>query len=328
MTPPAPRARAILESILFMKHGIILICAFLALGPGLAAAQPEVDAEKCRSITGNPDLAIKHCTAAINSGKLSGRVLAEIYFSRAVEWTNKGDIDRAIADYDAAVRIDPKYAEAYHNRGLLRAARGESDRAIADYDAALRLDDKDVDVYQSRAIERAIKGDYSQAIADYDAILRLQPLSAHALFGRGRALFYMGDFAAAVEALERAHQARATDYTGIWLYLARKRRGDANAEELLERDTRTTRDGSWPAVVLALYVGQATVENVMKAPVEPSPAAQRTRRCEAGFYVAQWHLLRGETDAARSLLQEARRICPRDEIEYEGTVAELRRIGK
>jgi lipoprotein NlpI len=311
-----------------MKHGIVFVCAWLALGSGLAAAQPAVDAEKCRGITGNPDLAIKHCTAAINSGKFSGRPLAEIYFSRAVEWTNKGEIERAIADYDAAIRVDPKYAEAYHNRGLLRAAKGESDRAIADYDAALRLDDKDTDVYLSRAIEWAIRGDYARAIADYDAVLRLQPLSAPALFGRGRALFYMGDFAAAVEALERAHQARATDYTGIWLYLARKRHGDRNAEALLERDTRATRDGSWPAVVLALYVGQATVENVLKAPVEPDPAAQRTRRCEAHFYIAQWHLLRGETDAARSLLQEARRACPRDEIEYEGTVAELRRIAK
>lgn len=311
-----------------MKHRIIFTCIVLAFAPGLAFAQPEVDAERCRSITGNPDLAIRHCTAAIQSGKLSGRLLAETYFSRGVEWTNKGDIERAIADYDAAIRIDPKYAEAYHNRGLLRAARGESDRAIADYDAALRLDDKDVDVYQSRAIEWAIKGDYARAIADYDAVLRLQPMAAPALFGRGRALFYKGDFAAAVEALERAHQARATDYTGIWLYLARKRRGDKNAEELLERDTRATRDGSWPAVVIALYAGQATVENVMKAPVEPTPLAQRARRCEAVFYVAQWHLLRGETDAARSLLREAQRVCPRDEIEYEGSVAELRRIEK
>jgi tetratricopeptide (TPR) repeat protein len=47
--------------------------------------------------------------------------------------------DRAIADYTAALRIDPNYAVAYYDRGLAYRAKGDYDRAIADYEAVLRI---------------------------------------------------------------------------------------------------------------------------------------------------------------------------------------------
>ena len=36
--------------------------------------------------------------------------------------------------------IDPKYADAYNNRGLAYRAKGDYDHAIADYNEAIRLD--------------------------------------------------------------------------------------------------------------------------------------------------------------------------------------------
>lgn len=52
---------------------------------------------------------------------------------------SRGSLDRAIADYDAALRADPKLADAHHSRGLAWRARGDRRRALADFDAALRL---------------------------------------------------------------------------------------------------------------------------------------------------------------------------------------------
>jgi len=65
----------------------------------------------------------------------------------------RGDLDRAIADYDAALKADPRLAEAHHNRGLAWRARGDRRRALADFDAALRLKP---DFEGARASRRAL----------------------------------------------------------------------------------------------------------------------------------------------------------------------------
>ena len=62
--------------------------------------------------------------------------------NRAGAWWDKGDFDRAIADYSAAVRLDPNNAVALTNRGVVWRDKGNIDRAIADYNEAIRVDPK------------------------------------------------------------------------------------------------------------------------------------------------------------------------------------------
>lgn len=314
----------------FMKK--FLICALglvsAVMLPGIAAtvhAQSTPDAERCATISGNPDLAIQHCTRAIESGKFSGEPLSRLYFNRGIEAAAKGDFDRAIADYDAALKLNPKSADTYFNRGNAWAHKGDPDRAIADYDTAIKLDPKEPAAYGGRAVEWAVKGDYARAIADYDTAIKLDPKSSSALLGRGRARFYGGDFQRAALDMEQAMQAEPNEYTALWLYLARKRAGAADAEEILDRDTRATR-GGWPSAVIVLYLGRTDASSVLAAATDPDPKRLRDQRCEANFYLAHWHLLRNEGDRALALLKEAREDCPKDFLEYEGTLAELRRL--
>lgn len=302
-----------------------LAAALILLAAGTALAQPVNDAERCATISGNPDLAIQHCTRAIESGKFSGEPLSRLYFNRGIESAAKGDFDRAIADYDAALKLNPQSADAHFNRGNAWAHKGDPDRAIADYDAAIKLDPKEPAAYGGRAVEWAVKGDYARAIADYDMAMKLDPKSASALLGRGRARFYSGDFQGAALDMEQAMKAEPNEYTALWLYLARKRGGAADAEEILDRDTRATR-GGWPSAVIVLFLGRTDANSVLAAATDPDPKRQRDQRCEANFYLAHWHLQRNESDRALALLKEAREGCPKDFLEYEGTLAELRRL--
>ena len=59
---------------------------------------------------------------------------------RGVSWSEKGEHDKAVADLDAAIRIDPNNAQAYFNRWHTWAEKKEYDKAIADLDAAIRID--------------------------------------------------------------------------------------------------------------------------------------------------------------------------------------------
>jgi tetratricopeptide (TPR) repeat protein len=54
--------------------------------------------------------------------------------------SNAGAYDRAIADYNAAIRLDPKSALAFIGRGDAYTSKGDHDRAVADYNEAVRLD--------------------------------------------------------------------------------------------------------------------------------------------------------------------------------------------
>jgi lipoprotein NlpI len=309
-----------------MKAFSLALAAALLLCPGTAPAQANSDAERCASITNNPDLAIKHCTLAIDSKQFTGDALAGLHYNRGVEWAAKREFDRAIADYDAAIRLNPKYADAYYNRGNAWSSKGEHDRAIADYDMAIRLNPKDAAAYSGRAFELVAKGDYAKALADYDAAVGLDPKSSTLYLARGRLHFYSGDYSRAVADLERSMKLDDNNYTALWLYLARKRAGAANAEEQLENETRTTRGGAWPSTVIVFYLGRTDAGSVMAAATDSDPRRNREQRCEANFYVAHWHLLRKENERAVALLREAQSGCPRDFLEHEGAVAELRRL--
>ena len=52
---------------------------------------------------------------------------------------NKGDNDRAIADYNEAIRLDPKYALAFFSRGFIYANKGDTDRGMADFNETIRF---------------------------------------------------------------------------------------------------------------------------------------------------------------------------------------------
>ncbi|CAN5454720.1 hypothetical protein BH10PSE11_BH10PSE11_19800 [soil metagenome] len=64
---------------------------------------------------------------------------AKTLLARGDDFNIKGDLDRAIADYDAALKVEPAYAEALNSRGMAWRAKGDRRRALSDFDAALRL---------------------------------------------------------------------------------------------------------------------------------------------------------------------------------------------
>ena len=298
----------------------ILLCA-ASVAPGQAPS----DAELCANITRNPDLSIQHCTRAIESGKFSGDPLSRLHFNRGVELAVKGLYDRAITDFDAAIGINPGFGDAYYGRGNAWGNKGNADRAIADFDAAIRLNPRDKSALGSRAYEWMIKGDYARAIADHDAVIQLDPKSAMSYNGRGRGRLYTGDYARAIPDLQEAMKLEPSSYTALWLYLTRKRAG-IEADELLEQGTADIRGGGWPWPVVVLFLGRTDIDSVMAAATDRDATRQRDQLCEANFYVAQWHLLRNDRGRALPLLKEAQSSCPREFLEHEGAVAELRRL--
>ena len=84
-------------------------------------------------------------------------------FNRGRVYFSKGEVERAIQDYGAAIDIGPKHASAFESRGFAYLSQGQIDKAIADYDAALQLDAKRATALYGRGTAKLKKGDASGA---------------------------------------------------------------------------------------------------------------------------------------------------------------------
>jgi tetratricopeptide (TPR) repeat protein len=73
------------------------------------------------------------------------------YQNRAFAWNGKKDYDRAIADCDQAIRLNPNDALAFQNRGCAWNGKRDYGRAIADFTQAIKLDPNYALAYQNLA---------------------------------------------------------------------------------------------------------------------------------------------------------------------------------
>ncbi len=158
--------------------------ALIALIGTAAAPARADDVETCKRWIGDDSIAA--CTRVITSNTLRGRDLAQIYVSRAATYIRfKGDWDRAIADYDEALRLDPKIAGAYAGRAAAYIRKGNIDRAWSDLTEGLRLDPRHPGVRNVLGIYYNKKGDYERALTEVNEALRLSPQYLYAFNTRG-----------------------------------------------------------------------------------------------------------------------------------------------
>jgi len=116
---------------------------------------------------------------------------ADAFNNRGNAYRELHEFDKAIGDYDEAIRLNPKYAHAYNNRGVIYLEMGDPVRAAADFDEAIARDPEYANAYRNRGLARTDQGLFDSAIGDFDEASRLDSDIGHgaeyalALFGRG-----------------------------------------------------------------------------------------------------------------------------------------------
>ena len=151
---------------------ISAILAMSVLHNAGVLAQTSRDWRQCTGREGPiVDVVIEGCTAVIQAGQDSPQKLAVAFDNRGVAYRLKGDYDRALQDYEHAIRLNPNSANPYNNRGIIYRIKGDYDRAIADYDEAIWLKSGDYPAaFYNRALAYTDKGDYDHALTDFDVV--------------------------------------------------------------------------------------------------------------------------------------------------------------
>jgi tetratricopeptide (TPR) repeat protein len=128
---------------------------------------------------------------------------ADDYYQRAVERFEKGDLDRAIVDFNYAIELNPQFAKAYNGRGAAWSALGCAEEAFADFTTAVAINPRLPQAYVGRAAIWFGKGDLERAAADYSAAIRIADLES-AYYNRGKVRQARGDLKGAVADYGRA----------------------------------------------------------------------------------------------------------------------------
>jgi protein O-mannosyl-transferase len=152
------------------------------------------------------------------------------YWMRALEKTEKGDLQGALQDYNqaleckpdhiiclqnrAAIRInlndfagavqdmnylislDSSVAKAYNNRGNALDGLGDSKAALRDYNKAISLDPGNAEAYNNRSVLKITANDLTGALLDIDQAIKLSPDNADLYCTRGFIKAGQKDYAA------------------------------------------------------------------------------------------------------------------------------------
>jgi protein O-mannosyl-transferase len=144
----------------------------------------------------------------------------------------KGDLDAAIQEYQAALGINPSYADAHYNLGNAFIKKGHPDAAIQEYRETLLINPKHAGAHYSLGAALANNGNLDAAIQEYRIALRLNPNDTKAHTNLGVALANKGSLDAAIQEFQEVLRIRPNDakaQTNLGIALAQKRKQDENA---------------------------------------------------------------------------------------------------
>ena len=101
-------------------------------------------------------------------GAACGLSEAEERYNAGVERSERGEWVEALADYDAAIELDPNGPLPYVNRAADHADLGNFDAALADMTRAIDLGLHEFDSFFVRGRIHCARGDMDRALGDWE----------------------------------------------------------------------------------------------------------------------------------------------------------------
>jgi tetratricopeptide (TPR) repeat protein len=141
--------------------------------PSATASELRTEAWKAQS-DGRHDEAINLCNKALEANPNTFQTSA-ILVTRGNSYAGKDEWDRALRDYNEAVRLVPNNADAFANRGNAYAHKKEFAKSTSDYTEAIRLNPRLFQAFYNRALNYYAANDLNRSLADLTECIRLNP---------------------------------------------------------------------------------------------------------------------------------------------------------
>lgn len=150
-------------TVLAFSSTVTLICKALNLGKSAAKIAEHTQEYKPESVI----------ASTISDNQQS---IIDAYVKQAHTFLREGDMSRAIAQFDNAIRVFPEDAYLYSQRANFRRQNlQDPDGALEDYTQAINLHPDNPVFYLWRSQLYYESGDQCKAMADYNTAIRLAP---------------------------------------------------------------------------------------------------------------------------------------------------------
>jgi len=153
---------------------------------------------------GDPRMVLQEALARHNIEKNPGDF--EAHYNLAAMLQARNDLEAAIPEYEAAVRLRSDDAAANNGLGAALLAAGHADQAAPYLQEALKARPDYFDAHYNLGFALAQQNDYQGAAEQFESALQVQPKDANAEANLGAALAEMGKFPEAKAHFERALQ--------------------------------------------------------------------------------------------------------------------------
>ena len=233
------------------------------------------------------------------------------HLARGNAYLASGRPDRALADYDRALKLKPNLQEILALRGEALSKLGRYEEALEAFDAAMADRSNDAEILSGRAIARIALGLLEEANADWRHQLDLLDCRAAA---SACVALRLADYETALPYLESALVKEPADpYWQLYRFTAQARLGiPLGASETSYLD-------GWPGPLLELHQGRMNEDEIL------ARADTDCRLAEAHFQMGVVAIGREATSAERHWREAVKCAAPHL-IEYAAARNELSRL--
>jgi predicted Zn-dependent protease len=145
---------------------------------------------------------------SVNSAQIEKQSDARQYYSKGRDWSTQKVYDKAIANFTAAIALDPNNEIYYYARAIDKQfGLQDYEGAVEDYSTVIRINPGHVRAYYARGVAKSsgLK-DYRGAIEDLSKVIELDPNDDDAYYARGLTKYRAKDKLAAKDDFNKACQ--------------------------------------------------------------------------------------------------------------------------
>ena len=127
-----------------------------------------------------------------------------VRYNLGIVYQQMGELDKAIPEFKAAIRIKADFSAAYNNLGKAYGIQGDFEEAIAAFRTSVRIDPNSPVLHTNLGIVYQQQGKFDSAVSAYKKAIEIDPNYAETYTNLGIVYRKQGRFEEAVEAYKTA----------------------------------------------------------------------------------------------------------------------------